>query len=101
MLCAALFATTLSFSTYTNVAGQVIRAAPLALTNNLVTLTRNGKDRNTYSLTIFPLSEQTRIKAVLGISSEKPAAKVPRNRLREEFNEHRRLLKEAGLSEKN
>ena len=95
MLLSLLFAATLSFSTYTNHAGQVVRACPLAVTNGVVTVALDDGRRARYPLSIFPASEQRRIKASLGVADPPPPApRPPRNRLRETFDRRRRTLEE-------
>ena len=96
MLLSLLFAATLSFSTYTNHAGQVVRACPLAVTNGVVTVALDGGRRASYPLSIFPESEQRRIKSALGISDPTPVApRPPRSRLRETFDRRRRTLEDV------
>ena len=89
-----LFAASFSFSTYTNHAGQVVRACPLAVTNGVVTVALDGGRRARYPLSIFPASEQRRIKSALGVADPPPATRPPRNRLRETFDRRRRALEE-------
>ena len=95
MFPSLLLAASLSFSTYTNHAGQVVRACPLAVTNGVVTVALDGGRRASYPLSIFPASEQRRIKASLGVADPPPPApRPPRNRLRETFDRRRRALEE-------
>ena len=91
MLAAHLIlASSLALSSYTNVAGQVIHAAPLALTNNLVTFQTKSSTR-TFPIKIFPRAEQQRIKTALGLPLEDQ--KPPRKRsLKEDFELRRRIL---------
>lgn len=87
-----VLAAALTFSSYTNVAGQVLHAAPIALTNNLVTFQTKSSKR-TFSIKIFPRTEQQRIKRTLGLPLED---KPPRRRsLKEDFELRRKLLEEA------
>ena len=99
MMLAASFilAATLTFSSYTNVAGQVLYAAPIVLTNNLVTFQTKSSKR-TFPLKIFPASEQQRIKTALGLPLEEK--NLPRKRtLKEDFELRRQLLEEANKHE--
>lgn len=99
MFLSLLFATTLSFSTYTNHAGQVVRACPLALTNGVVTVALDGARRARYPLSIFPEPEQRRIKSALGV--REPAAARPSGKsLRGVFDERRRALDAYKASER-
>ncbi len=93
MLASSLvLAAALTFSSYTNVAGQVLHAAPIALTNNLVTFQTKSSKR-TFPIKIFPLSEQQRIKTALGLPLEDK--KPPRKRdLKADFERRRKLLEE-------
>jgi len=53
---------------YTNVAGKVIWAEPVKLEGDKVQLVQvSTTTTNTYNLSLFPQSEQRRIKAALGI----------------------------------
>ncbi len=87
-----IVASSLVLSSYTNVAGQVLHATPLALTNNLITFQTQSSKR-TFPIKIFPLSEQQRIKTALGLPLEekKPARKRD---LKADFEHRRKLLEE-------
>lgn len=97
MLASSLIlAAVLTFSSYTNVAGQVLHASPIALTNNLVTFqtSPNSKSTRTFSIKIFPPHEQKRIRRDLGLPPEE--RKTPRKRnLKEDFELRRKLLEES------
>ncbi len=88
-----ILASTLALSSYTNVAGQVIHAAPLALTNNLVTFQTKSSTR-TFPINIFTSSEQQRIRIALGLpaTEKKPSHKRD---LKADFERRRRILEEA------
>ncbi len=87
-----IVASSLALSSYTNVAGQVLHATPLALTNNLVTFQTKSSTR-TFPIKIFPLSEQKRIRRALGLPLEdkKPSRKRD---LKSDFEHRRKLLEE-------
>ena len=68
---------------WTNVAGNAISATPLSLADGKVTFevpAANGACvTNAYPLSVFPPSERTRIRAVLGLA-EPPATAAEANR---------------------
>jgi len=60
---------------YTNLAGKVIAATPVKVEENRVTFSRKASDKQTIPLSVFPPSEQKRIKAAVGVR-EMPGALV-------------------------
>ena len=94
MLAAHLIlASSLALSPYTNVAGQVIHAAPLALTNNLVTFQTKSSTR-TFPINIFTPSEQRRIRVDLGLPATEKKSTRKRD-LKADFERRRQLLNDA------
>lgn len=65
MVIASLFAVLCTVGSYTNLAGNVIHGAPVALDRQTVTLS-NEVEKVRYQLSIFPESEQRRLATDFG-----------------------------------
>ena len=59
---ATALAATLALPAYTNHAGHIVRGRPVAVTNGVATLTRDGTNVWTVSLAAFPPSERARLR---------------------------------------
>lgn len=76
---------------YTNHAGHVVRGVPVAVTNGLVVLSRDGWGERAVPLSAFPPSEQSRLRAAAGV---RPPVTTPARR-RAAFARDMRLRREA------
>ena len=66
LLATALLSSSLALPAYTNHAGHAVWGHPVALTNGLVTFTRDGTNRWAVALSAFPPHEQERLRAATG-----------------------------------
>lgn len=66
MFLPIVLASALVLSSYTNHAGHVVTGCPVAITNGLVSLTRDGTNCWRVPFAAFPPSEQVRLRAAVG-----------------------------------
>lgn len=93
---ATALAVTLALPAYTNHAGHIVRGRPVAVTNGVATLTRDGTNVWTVSLAAFPPSERARLRAAVGVRPPPATAGLRRAAFVREMRLRREALRRRG-----
>lgn len=92
-LAAFIAAATPPLPAFTNHAGHAVHGIPVAVTNGLVSLTRDGSNCWTVPLAAFPLPEQNRLRTAAG--QPLPQTPATDELRRAEFIRYMQLRREA------